>query len=461
MTEENRLTTRPIPRLVREIAIPSTVGYFFHTMYNVVDTYFGGLISTQALAALSLSLPVFFIIIAVAMGLSTGTTALIANALGSGDRKGAELLAAQGITFGIVVSFFLTLFGISVSPLLFSLLGANDEYLGAALIYMDTLFLGSVFFVLLHMLNSVLNASGNTRPYRNFLIAGFFLNIIMDPWFIYGGLGVPPLKILGIALATVLIQVFGCIYLGFEVYRAGFISKNGMKKLQPKMRPFREIAAQGFPSSINTITVGMGIFVITYFISQFGKEAVAAYGAAMRVEQMVLVPTMGLHIATLSIVAQNNGAGLVQRVRETLNCVLKYGGILMALGTVAVFVAAPYLMKFFSKEARVIDVGTVYLRIDAFVLYAYVILFTHVAALQGIKRPFYALWIGLGRQIVVPFILFTLFTRALDFGLLSIWWGIFSITWSAAVFTLFYARRIMERTFRVSPGDSAGDTDGG
>jgi Na+-driven multidrug efflux pump len=136
------LTTEPIPELVRRIAIPASIGYFFNTMYNVVDTYFAGLISTQALASLSLSLPVFFIIIATGTGVSTGATALIANALGAGKREEARLYAAQAISFGILTALALTVFGLLVSPFLFRVLGAEGEYLSMVLDYMNTLFLG-------------------------------------------------------------------------------------------------------------------------------------------------------------------------------------------------------------------------------------------------------------------------------------------------------------------------------
>jgi Na+-driven multidrug efflux pump len=218
-----------------------------------------------------------------------------------------------------------------------------------------------------------------------------------------------------------------------------------LRDIFPKPGPFKEIARQGLPASFNMLTVGMGIFVITYFVSQFGKEAVAAYGIAMRIEQIVLVPTIGLNIATLTLVAQNNGAGLLDRVQETLRKCLKYGAFIMAAGSVVVFMGARVLMTLFTGDESVIAIGATYLRIDALVLYAYVLLFVHVAALQGMKRPMFALWVGLYRQIVAPFILFWAVTRVLHFGLLGIWWGIFAITWSAAIFTLFYARRIMEK----------------
>ncbi len=449
MENEIQLTTQPIAKLIRQIAIPVSIGLFFHTMFNVVDTFFGGLISTQALAALSLSFPVFFIIIAMGSGFSTGTTALIGNALGAGDRDGARLFGIQGISFGILLSFVMTWVGVYASPYLFSLLGASDDYLATCLIYMNTIFLGTVFFIMVHMLNAILVALGDTRSFRNFLIAGFLLNIILDPWFIYGGLGIPPLEIAGIALATVLIQMSGGIYLGIKVYRTGLMSNKSVRDILPKPSYFKEIARQGFPASLNMITVGVGIFVITYFISKFGKEAVAAYGIATRVEQIILFPTIGLNTATLTIVAQNNGAKLFGRIKETLSTALRYGGILMGLGTIGVFLLAEQLMGLFTSDAQVVEIGATYLRIAAFVFYAYAILYVNVAALQGVKRPMYAIWIGLYRQIIAPIIVFYFLIQILDFGLMAVWWGIFSVTWSAAVITFFYARRLLREVIRL------------
>ncbi len=450
MGNDIQLTIQPIPKLIRQIAIPVSIGFFFYTMFNVVDTFFGGLISTQTLAALSLSFPVFFIILAMGSGFSTGTTALIGNALGAGNRDEARLFGIQGISFGVLLSIVMTCIGIYASPYLFSMLGASHDYLAICLIYMNTILLGTVFFMLVHMLNAILVALGDTRSFRNFLIGGFFLNIILDPWFIYGGLGIPPLGIAGIAWATVLIQLFGGLFLGLRVYRTDLVFNKSIRDIIPKQRYFKEIARQGFPASLNMITVGIGIFVITYFISKFGKEAVAAYGIATRVEQIALLPSIGLNTATLTIVAQNNGAKLFERIKETLSTALRYGGILMGLGTMGVFLFAEPLMGLFTSDGKVVEIGATYLRIAAFVFYAYVILYVNVAALQGVKRPMYAIWIGLYRQIIAPIIVFYFLTHILDFGLMAIWWGIFSVTWSAAVITFCYARRLLGKVIHLS-----------
>lgn len=444
MADNNDLTKQPIPRLVRRIAVPASVGFFFNTMFNVVDTYFGGLISTQILAALSLSLPVYFIILALGTGLSTGTTALIANALGAGNRNEARLYSVQGITFGVLSAIIVTVLGCSTSPFLFSILGATGDYLAASILYMNTLFIGTIFFILSYMFNAILNALGDTRSFRNFLIVGFFLNILLDPWFIYGGLGIPPLGIVGIALATIIIQFLGNIYLGWRVNRTGMIGDKDWHDIIPKPKPFKEIAHQGLPASVTMLTVGIGFFVITYFVSAFGKAAVAAYGIGIRVEQIVLVPTIGLNIATLTLVAQNNGARLFHRITETLRTVLTYGGGLMALGTVIVFFFARRFMAFFSHDPQVIAIGTTYMKIDAFVFYAYVILFVTVATLQGLKKPFFAVWIGFTRQLIAPVLIFPLFITIFGMGLLGIWWGFFLITWSAATFSLLYVRHTIK-----------------
>ena len=444
------LTNDPIPTLIRRLAVPASVGYFFNTMYNVVDTYWGGAISTTALAALSLTFSVFFIIMATGSGLSTGATALIATALGAKEREKAETLAAGAVSFGVIVAVALTILGWFASPFLFRILGAQGEYLDTAVSYMRTIFLGSVFFLLVQMFNSVLQSQGDTRTFRNLLIIAFLLNVGLDPLLIYGAFGIPGLGFSGIALATVLVHVVGSIYMGYRAVQTGLITLARPRDFLPRRDVIRTIAYQGFPASFSMLTIGLGIFVIQYFISRFGPDGVAAYGTGMRVEQIALLPTIGLNVAVLTLTAQNHGARRYERIFETINTALKWGAIMMVVGGILVFLLSGTLMGLFTDDKNVIDIGALYLKIDALVLYAYVVLFVHVGALQGIKRPMYAIWIGLTRQIVAPLIVFYLLSIVFGWELLGVWWGIFVVTWSAALFTVFYSRRLLKKELAAS-----------
>src|SRR6185369_13446207 len=215
------LTSAPIPQLVRRLAIPAGTGFFFNTMFNVVDTWYGGQLSTSALAAMSLSFPVFFLILSIGSGVSTGATALIGNALGRKDHDEARRYLSQSLSFALFHALLLAAAGLALAPRIFTLMGARGEYLAQALSYMNVIFIGCPFFLLNFVMNAILNSHGNTLAYRNFLIFDFLLNLVLDPWFMYGGLGLPPFGLAGVALATVLIQCVGNLYLFSRLSKTG------------------------------------------------------------------------------------------------------------------------------------------------------------------------------------------------------------------------------------------------
>ena len=450
-TAERNLTADPIPRLIRQLAIPASIGMFFNTMYNVVDTYYAGQLSTDALAALSLTFPIYFTLLAMGMGFSTGATALMGNALGRKDRAEAALTASQGLILSILLTVVVVVTGFLTAPSLFRLLGASDQYLQLCLDYIHVIFIGSGMTLFVFMFNGILNSQGDTHSYRDYLIVATVANILLDPWFMYGGFGVPAMGVKGIAVATVLVQVFGFFFLGWRARRTGLLFRSNGARWTPDRRVLRAIIGQGVPASLNMMTVALGIFIITYFLSEFGQKTVAAYGAATRIEQIVLLPALGLNVAALTLAAQNSGAGYFDRVRSTVRYALSYGAAVMVLGAAIVFFGAGPLMRLFSDDPEVVAIGTKYLRIAAFIEHAYIFLFINTSLLQGLKKPAFALWIGLYRQLVMPPLLFYMATRVFDWGLTGIWWGIFAITWSAALVAVFYAKATVDRMARDNP----------
>jgi putative MATE family efflux protein len=442
---KNDLTAAPIPLLVRRLAIPAGTGFFFNTMFNVVDTWYGGRLSTTALAAMSLSFPVFFIVLAMGTGLSSGATTMIGNALGRGNRGEARRYVSQALSFGLVNACFLMLMGLSWAETIFRFMGARNGYLDLANSYISVIFGGSIILMLNFVMSAILSSHGNTRTYRNFMVSGFFLNLLLDPWFMYGGLGLPPLGLPGIALATVVIHGMGNIFLFSRLFRSGVMKRFRVRELSPNWRCYRELARYGFPSALNMMTISVGIFIITWFVGGYGKEAVAAYGIATRIEQIALLPIMGLNTSTLALTAQNFGALRTDRIREVLRVSLRYGFFLASMGTMTALLLTNQLMSLFSGDPRVIAIGSRFLRIEAFVLPAYVLLYICISAMQGIKQPLFALWIGLYRQVAGPTFVFPLLATACGWGIIGIWWGIFGITWSAALVVVAYVTWMLKK----------------
>jgi putative MATE family efflux protein len=305
------------------------------------------------------------------------------------------------------------------------------------------MFSGSAFFVANQAHNSILNATGDTRSFRNFLVLAFILNLIYDPWFIYGGFGVPPLGLAGIAWGTVVIQCIGTLFLHHRARRTGLLGGLGWRGFIPRRAKFQDLARQGFPSSMTMLTVAIGVFVITWYIGRFGHEAMAAYGIGTRIEQIVLLPVMGLNVATLTLVAQNSGARQYDRVRETIRTALVNGITLMSLGTLLVFIFAEPLMHFFTADPSVVAIGREYLRIVSFVFHAYVILYINSFALQGLQRPRFALLLGIFRQFLIPVPVFWVLAIWMGWGVSGVWWGILFVNWTAAGLSLLYIRKTM------------------
>ncbi len=437
------LTSAPIPQLVRRLAIPAGTGFFFTTMFNVVDVWYGGRLSTTALAAMSLCFPVFFIILAIGSGVSSAATTMIGNAIGREKPEESQTYLLQSLSFTLLHALLLTATGLYFAPYIFRVMGATGVYLEHALSYMNVIFAGSIFFLLNYVMNAILNAHGNTIAYRNFLIIGFLLNVILDPWFMYGGLGLPPLGLPGIALATVAIQCMGNFYLFSQLSKSGAMTFFRINDLRPRWPYYSELFKQGFPSAMNMMTVSLGIFIITWYVGRFGEQAVAAYGIGTRIEQIALLPVMGLNISTLALAAQNYGAGRIERIRETLQVSLKWGVAIALAGTLVALIFSRELISIFTTDSIVTEIGTRFMSIEAFTFPAYVLLYICISAMQGIKMPVFGLIIGLYRQIAGPFLVFHLLAVVLGLGLTGVWWGILGVTWSAAIVVVIYVSRTL------------------
>ncbi len=439
------LTTGPLSGHIRRIALPMSIGFFFNTMYNVVDSFYAGRISTEALAAMALSFPVFFIIIAISGGLSRGASALIANAIGANDKEEESTLSGQVFSLAILSGICVSIVGLTSATPLFHILGASGSYLQLAKDYTSPLFIGAIFFLLNSMSNAILLAHGDSKTYGRTLVIGFFLNLILDPWFLYGGFGLPAMGIKGIAWATVLIQALGAIYLLSVVVHRGHVTRHCAEHLIPKLKIYRQILRQGIPTSFNLMSIALGFFVITYFLKFYGEASVAAFGVGTRIEQIALLPAIGLSSAIVSIVGQNNGAGQTDRVRECVHLCFKYGLYLIVTASILLFAFATPLVRLFTNDPEVIQVGTKYVRIVAFIQWSYVSGFVYIGFLQALKRPMYGFIEAFTRKIILPGIIFPLVVHYFSVGLEGFWISMCAINAFMAIITISYGQHVLKK----------------
>jgi putative MATE family efflux protein len=331
---------------------------------------------------------------------------------------------------------------------IFQLFNAEGLLLKRAGEYTGIIIIGSPFFIMNFIINGLLSAVGDTKSFSKFLITGFIVNIFLDPPLMFGlnvsgytiihGLGIH-----GIALATVLIQVGGTVYLSYCVKKLGILKNFKKDSLVPKWSEIKEIISQATPPTLNMIIMAAGIFVITYYISRFGENAIASYGAAIRIEQIALIPTIGLSTALVSITGQNNGAGNIARIREVFFKTLLIGIFLFVLVMIPLVIFARPLLRIFTDNNEVLRVGILYLRIQLLAFYSYILLYQCGSVLQGIKKPGMILWTGIYRQVPAPLIFFNLFAFTFGFGIVGIWWGIVAVNWTAALAILFHTIRMI------------------
>jgi len=168
------LTKGPIKTHFKHIAIPASVGFLFNTFYNVVDSLYAGRLGTESLAAMAISFPIFFLVISISSGLGNSSTALSAISIGKKDQTYFHEIMKNTVLLGLVFGVLIPLLSPLYIPFLFNITGVNDTVLAIGLEYTYTILIGSIFFIFNNVFAGILSAQGITKPFRNFLILGFF-----------------------------------------------------------------------------------------------------------------------------------------------------------------------------------------------------------------------------------------------------------------------------------------------
>ena len=433
----------PIINLLKKIAIPASTGTLFQTLYNVVDTYFAGKISAEALAALAQTFPVYFIIIAIGVGLSIGTTSLIANSLGEKDIKKSSYYLAQSITLAIIASLIVSIIGIYLGPSIIITMNDSLATMKLSMDYLNIIFLGSIFIFIQMAVNSSLSAQGDTKTNRNVLIVSFFLNIILNPLFIFGYSFIPAMGIKGIALSTIVSQALGMIYIIYKAFKTDLREYLYIQCFKPKFLILIELLKQGIPASVGMMMISVGVFIILFFIAQYGDLALGGYGTAIRYEQIYLLPVLGLNTAVLAMVGQNFGANKIDRIDEIYNKALIFGCSFMFISGFVIYFTAEAAVSVFTDNAEVIKYGTTYLQITALMEPIYPIFFISNALIQGLKKANIVMYLTLGRMVILPSILLSYLIFYLESSFAFVFWGLLIINWIFGIFVFFLTKYLI------------------
>jgi len=450
----DELTRAPIPTLVRRLAVPSATAMALQTVFNVTNSYWAASWSTEALAAVATAFPIFFVIIAASFGFGQGTAALLAHALGAGETREARRLWGQALLLATLAGLIVALAGSAGAPILAGLLGAREPVRAQVVAYILPLLGAGPLFLVAAVLNAALTATGDTRSLRDAVASATLVNAGLVPVLMYGAGPLPALGVVGIAASHLAVQAGQLAWLGWRAGRTGLARGLSLRDVLPCPALASRVLRQVLPNTMTMMATGVGLAVVTAFAARHGPAAVAAYGVALRIEQLVLLPTLGLNAATVALVGRNLGAGRPDRAVESVRVALAAGVGLMSAGALLVYLGRSPLLAIFTEDPLVRELGVVYLGLAVLAFPAYAVVILGAGVLQGLRRPLPALLVGIGRHIVAPPLVLWSLDVALGLGFAGLALAMPLISWAGALTTGGLIRCYLPRP-EASAGASA------
>lgn len=432
--EENKMGVVEIKKLIMTMSLPIMISMLVQALYNIVDSMFVARVSDNALAAVSLCYPIQMIIVAVACGTAVGLNALLSRYLGQKKPKEANQVALHGILLAIVNWLIFAIIGIFFSEAFLRLFSTDQEIVAMGISYMKicTIFSFGVFMQITY--ERIMQSTGNTVYNMIIQGVGALVNIMLDPIFIFGMLGLPAMGVTGAAIATVIGQIVAML-LGI------IITQTKIKEVQIHLREFHlelrmikdmyriAIPAILMQSIMSFMTVFMNMILVT-----FSELAVSAFSIYFKLQQFVFMAVNGMNNALIPIISYNFGAKKKQRILDSIHFSLIVACVIMIAGTIIFQCFPQQLMYLFDANEEMMNIGVPALRIISLSFIFAGISLVLSAVFQSVDHANKSLMITLLRQMVL--LLPIVYLLANQFGLNALWWA-FPIT-EAAVSILAY-----------------------
>ena len=390
-----QMTTTPVGRLIGRLAVPTVITMLITSIYNMADTYFVGLLdNTSATGAVGVVFSFMAIIQACGFLFGQGSGNYISRALGQQRREDAAHMASFGFFASVLTGCAITVLGLIFLDPLARLLGSTDTILPYARDYLRIILLGAPWMTGALTLNNQLRFQGAAFYSMIGIGSGGLLNIALDPLFIFGF----DMGVTGAAVATVISQAVSFLLLLFGTTR-GENLRLAVGRARPKKGDMAELFRGGFPSLCRQGLSSVSTISLNWVAGTFGGDpAIAAMGIAARIMHMAFAAILGFGQGFQPVCGFNYGAGLYKRVKEAFWFCVKLGTALLLVASVAGFVFAPTLVGLFSEDAKVIEIGTLALRLQcvSFPLMAWTVMCTMLTQTMGLVVP--ASFLSLARQ---------------------------------------------------------------
>lgn len=398
------LVTGDIKATLISMTVPMLIGMLMLMTFNLVDTFFISMLGTEQLAAISFTFPVSFGLISLAIGLSIGTSAVIARALGAGKQHEARYDGVVALGLSCLIVATMSLAGFLASPILFSALGASDDILQYIHQYMDWWFAGAVLLTLPMIGNAIIRASGDTKTPSMIMAGSGLINAILDPLLIFGWGPVPALQMQGAALASIASWLFGSVVLLLVLKKRNLIEMR-WQPMTVLLPTCRRILSIGIPAAGANMLTPLAMAILTAIIAAYGAPAVAAFGVGARLESIACLVVLALSMTLPPFVSQNFGAGQLSRVlRGYQLCGRFVLGWQFVLYLLLAILAWP-LASLFSDDAEVIRIICLFIWIVPLGYGVQGITILTNSSFNALHQPAKALWLSLIRLFLfyVPF----------------------------------------------------------
>ncbi len=357
------LTEGKLSKGIWALALPTMFGNLFQTAFNVADTIFVGRLGPAAIAGVSMSGIVMMIFMTLVMGVSIGTVAMVSRLTGAKDEEGTNNAAMQSLLMGGILALIFSTLGIIFAKDFFELLGAQPEVIEKGTRYIRVMFGGIITMLFMFMTGAILRGAGDARTPMIILAASAVLNIILDPLLIFGIGFFPRLGVSGAAYATVFSRGMGglaSLYILIKGYSLVHVS---IRKLKLDFSMMWRIIRIAIPGSIAAGMRSVSSLILMRIIASYGTAVVAAFGVGMRIEMVIMMPGFGLAAAAATLVGQNLGANKPDRAEKSGWLATAYYILIVLVVDILLVIIAPQIIGIFSKNADVIRVGALYVRV--------------------------------------------------------------------------------------------------